>query len=64
LSAQARAQGLRFRVRPTALWALTDPALLQRVVMNLGHNALRYTSQGAVMIVCRKVQTGWACALM
>jgi signal transduction histidine kinase/CheY-like chemotaxis protein len=58
LSAQARAQGLRFRVRPTGLWALTDPALLQRVVMNLGHNALRYTSQGAVMIVCRKVQNG------
>jgi CheY-like chemotaxis protein len=37
---------------------LTDPALLQRVVMNLGHNALRYTNQGAVMIVCRKVQNG------
>ena len=58
LSAQARAQGLRLRVRPTNLWALTDPALLQRVVMNLGHNALRYTSQGAVLIVCRKVHDG------
>jgi len=58
LSAQARAQGLRLRVRPTNLWVLTDPALLQRVVMNLGHNALRYTSQGAVLIVCRKVHAG------
>jgi hypothetical protein len=26
--------------------------------MNLGHNALRYTSQGAVLIVCRKVHNG------
>ena len=58
LSVQARAQNLRLRVRPTNLWALTDPALLQRVVMNLGHNALRYTSQGAVLIVCRTVHNG------
>lgn len=58
LSAQARAQGLRLRVRPTDLWVLTDPALLQRVVMNLAHNALRYTSHGAVLIVCRKVHDG------
>jgi signal transduction histidine kinase len=58
LSVQARAQNLRLRVRPTDLWALTDPALLQRVVMNLGHNALRYTSQGAVLIVCRTVHDG------
>jgi nitrogen-specific signal transduction histidine kinase/CheY-like chemotaxis protein len=58
LSVQARAQNLRLRVRPTDLWALTDPALLQRVVMNLGHNALRYTSQGAVLIVCRTVHNG------
>jgi len=58
LSVQARAQNLRLRVRPTDLWALTDPVLLQRVVMNLGHNALRYTSQGAVLIVCRTVHNG------
>jgi len=58
LSVQARAQNLRLRVRPTDLWALTDPALLQRVVMNLGHNALRYTNHGAVLIVCRKVHNG------
>ena len=58
LSVQAGAQNLRLRVRPTDLWALTDPALLQRVVMNLGHNALRYTSQGAVLIVCRTVHNG------
>ena len=58
LSVQARAQNLRLRVRPTDLWALTDPALLQRVVMNLGHNALRYTSEGAVLIVCRTVHNG------
>ena len=58
LAVQARAQNLRLRVRPTNLWALTDPVLLQRVVMNLGHNALRYTSQGAVLIVCRTVHNG------
>lgn len=58
LGVQARAQNLRLRVRPTDLWALTDPVLLQRVVMNLGHNALRYTSEGAVLIVCRPVHNG------
>ncbi len=51
-------KGLRLRVRPTALWAHTDAVLLQRIVMNLGHNALRYTERGTVLISCRSVDAG------
>lgn len=51
-------KGLRLRVRPTDLWARTDAVLLQRMVMNLGHNALRYTERGTVLISCRAVDAG------
>lgn len=54
----ARDKGLRFRVRPTNLWGLSDPVLLQRMVMNLANNALRYTQTGTVLICCRKVNQG------
>ena len=60
LSPLAHAKGLRLRIRPSQLWALTDPVLLQRIVLNLGHNAIRYTEQGAVMIVCRQILNGTA----
>lgn len=54
----ARDKGLRLRVRPTNLWCLSDPVLLQRMVMNLANNALRYTQTGTVLVRCRKVQQG------
>lgn len=54
----ARDKGLRLRVRPTHLWCLSDPVLLQRMVMNLANNALRYTQTGTVLVRCRKVQQG------
>jgi signal transduction histidine kinase/ActR/RegA family two-component response regulator len=54
----ARDKGLRFRVRPTSLWCMSDPVLLQRMVMNLANNALRYTNTGSVFIRCRKVNQG------
>ncbi len=49
----ARAKGLRLRHRPTALWVDTDPQLLRRMIGNLVANAVRYTSQGGILIGAR-----------
>jgi len=49
----AQAKGLRLRIRPTTLWVQSDAVLLQRIVMNLAQNALRYTDRGTVLIACR-----------
>lgn len=58
LASVAAEKGLRLRVRPTQLWALSDPVVLQRMVMNLANNALRYTERGTVHIACRSVDGG------
>jgi signal transduction histidine kinase/CheY-like chemotaxis protein len=50
----AEAKGLRLRVRPCMLRVRTDPVLLERVLMNLTANAVRYTLQGGVLIACRQ----------
>ncbi len=46
-------KGLRFRVRPTQVWVQSDPHLLQRILLNLVANAVRYTAHGSVLIACR-----------
>ena len=56
----AQAKGLRWRIRPSPLWAMTDVQLLERVVLNLAHNAVRYTDQGSIFIGCRRVQNASA----
>ena len=53
LGNMAEAKGLRLRVRPTARWALSDATLLNRMVMNLVINAIRYTERGTVLVACR-----------
>ncbi len=53
LSLAAQAQGLRLRVRPTALWVRTDPLLLERILLNLCTNAVRYTRQGGAILGAR-----------
>lgn len=58
LQSVAHSKNLRLRVRPSGLWGLTDPVLLQRIVLNLANNALRYTEQGTVLIACRQEQGG------
>lgn len=60
LAATAQAKGLRLRVRTGtgALWIMSDAVLLQRILMNLAHNAVRYTERGTVLIACRPVGAG------
>lgn len=53
-SMAAQAKGLRLRVRPSMLQVMTDPLLLERIVGNLAANAVRYTSEGGVLLACRR----------
>lgn len=46
-------RGLKFRVRSCERWVHADPQLLQRVLMNLVSNALRYTRKGGVLVGCQ-----------
>jgi two-component system, sensor histidine kinase len=54
----AESKGLRLRIRPTSHWGLSDPVLLQRMLMNLASNAIRYTERGTVLLSCRLVNQG------
>ena len=53
LALVAAEKGVRLRVRPCEVWALSDPVQLHRILLNLLSNALRYTSAGAVLLACR-----------
>lgn len=50
----AEERRLRLRLRPTGAWVQSDPALLERVLINLLSNALRYTQEGSVLVACRR----------
>lgn len=39
---------------PCSAIIVSDPVLLERIIRNLLHNALRYTSQGGILIGCRR----------
>lgn len=54
----ALAKGLRLRVRTSSHWVQTDSVLFQRIVMNLAHNAIRYTDSGTVLLACRPADGG------
>jgi CheY-like chemotaxis protein len=58
LAPQAAAKGLRLRLRSGALWVKSDVALLQRMVLNLAYNALRYSDKGTILITCRGAPHG------
>ncbi len=49
----ARRKGLSLRVVASAAWLRSDPILLERVLLNLISNAVRYTDRGGVVVGCR-----------
>lgn len=53
-AADALQRGLRLKLRTTDAWADTDPLLLERIMINLVSNAVRYTQRGGVLIAVRR----------
>lgn len=47
-------KGLRLRVRPSDAWVRSDAMLLERIMLNLVSNAVRYTLQGGILVGCRR----------
>ena len=50
----ARDKGLSLRVVHTRAWVRSDSLLLERILLNLVSNAVRYTASGGVLIGCRR----------
>jgi signal transduction histidine kinase len=55
----ARDKGLRLRVPPAGGWAQSDPILLERILLNLVSNAVRYTERGGILVGCRRRGETW-----
>lgn len=53
-SAAAREKGLDFSVMGSKQVVRTDPLLLERIVVNLVANAVRYTARGGIVVGCRR----------
>jgi len=54
----ANEQGLRLRVVPSGAWVRSDMILLERILLNVVSNAVRYTAHGGVIVGCRR-RGGW-----
>jgi signal transduction histidine kinase/CheY-like chemotaxis protein len=52
-SLQAADKGLKVVQVPTSAWVCSDPLLLERILLNLISNAVRYTRAGRIVIGCR-----------
>ncbi len=54
-TSMADKRSITLKVRTTDAHVMSDPVLLERIILNLLSNAIRYTRQnGTVMLVCRK----------
>ena len=53
-AATAREKGLSLRVVPSRAWVRSDAILLERILLNLVSNAVRYTETGGVVVGCRR----------
>jgi signal transduction histidine kinase len=49
----AEEKGLALTLARTSLWVRSDPLLLERILLNLLSNAVRYTERGRILIGCR-----------
>lgn len=50
----AEQKNLTLRLRDGQHWVFADPALVERVMMNLLNNAIKYTDHGSVLLACRR----------
>ncbi len=50
-------KGLSLRVMPCSAWVRSDSILLERILLNLVGNAVRYTTRGGVVVGCRRRAT-------
>jgi signal transduction histidine kinase len=50
----AREKGLRLRIVPSGAWVRSDFILLERILLNLVSNAVRYTAKGGIVVGCRR----------
>jgi CheY-like chemotaxis protein len=53
-SALAADKQLRLRFRPCDVTLYSDPLLIERILVNLIANAIRYTDDGGVLVACRR----------
>jgi signal transduction histidine kinase len=53
-AAAARETGLMLRVVPSSTWVRSDPILLERILLNLVSNAVRYTARGGIVVGARR----------
>lgn len=51
---QAESHGLKLKVHVWHAIVLTDPVLLERILRNLLHNAVRYTERGGILLGARR----------
>src|SRR5712691_5792439 len=52
--AAAREKGLRLRVLSNVAWIRSDFILLERILLNLVSNGVRYTVEGGMVVGCRR----------
>src|SRR5262249_26533788 len=50
----AREKKLSLRIIGTDAWVRSDAVLLERILLNLVSNAMRYTPKGGVIVGCRR----------
>ncbi len=50
----AAEKGLRLKIVPSRLAVRSDPVLLERILLNLAANSVRYTERGGILIGCRR----------
>lgn len=55
-TAIAEDQGLKLHVVPSGAWVHSDAKLLRRVIQNFLSNAIRYTTEGKILLGCRRLK--------
>lgn len=50
----ARQKSVSLRILPSSAWVRSDVVMLERILLNLVSNAVRYTAKGGVVVGCRR----------